>query len=202
MLDKNHNQSSITDVSKLRNYLDSNTLTSVLCNEAFVKAAFLSKLINEIGASVIYLDLDLLYSGYIKSQAIAKNSQVSLFAPSKNDLNDVLKKILLMVAEKKFLVVIDSLNGLYNLIDDKDVGRLVNAYIMLLVFAAKESGSNVLFSSIVRKKEKEGWVLSPTGRQLIDTKMTRLYLKRRDSDFILDVIGDDKSVISSSKLVW
>lgn len=191
MLDKNHNQSSTIGISQVRKYLDDNTLTSVLCGEPFVKAAFLSKLIDEIDTSIIYLDFDLLYSGYVKSEMLLKNSRVFLFTPSKNDWNHILKKILLMILNQKFTVIIDSLNGLYNLFDDKDAGRLVNAYIMLLIFVAKESGSSVILSSIVRKKEKDGWVLSPTGRHIIDTKMTRLYLKKHDSELIIDVIRDD-----------
>lgn len=200
MLDKNPNQDSTIEISKVGGYLDENTLTSVLCKEPFIKAAFLSKLIDEIDASIIYLDFDLLYSGYVKSKILSKNSRVSLFTPSKNDWNSILKKILLMVLNQKFVVIIDSLNGLYNLFDEKDIGRLVNAYIMLLVFVAKESNSSVLFSGIIRKKEENGWVLSPTGRHVIDTKMTRLYLKKYDSGFTIDII-DDESEVNSTKII-
>ncbi|HET6517472.1 MAG TPA: hypothetical protein VFG25_04545, partial [Nitrosopumilaceae archaeon] len=90
---------------------------------------------------------------------------------------------------------------LYNLFDGKDIGRLINTYIMLLVFSAKESGSCVLFSSMVRKKDKEGWVLSPTSRRIIDTKMTKMYLKKNNSEIIMEVIGDDQSVINSIKII-
>ena len=193
MLDKNHNQDSTIEISKIKKCLDENPLISILCNEPFVKASFLSKIINEIDTSIIYLDFDLLYTGYVKSEMLPKNLRVSLFTPSKNDWNDVLKKVLLMVLNQKFIVILDSLNGLYNLFDDKDVGRLVNAYIMLLVFVAKESGSSVLLSSIVRKKEENGWVLSPTGRHVIDTKMIQLYLKKHNSGFTVNVLGDNES---------
>ena len=188
MLDKNPDQSSSVGISEARNYLNENTLSAVLCSEPFAKAAFLTKLIEEIQTPVIYLDFDLLYSGYVKSEMIPQNPNVSLFAPSKEDWNEVLKKILLLILNQKSIVIIDSLNGLYNLLDGKDVGRLVNAYIMLLVFVAKESGSSVLFSSMVRKKDKEGWVLSPTGRRIVDTKMTKLYLKKLNSEITIKII--------------
>ncbi len=201
MLDNNPNQNSTIEMSKVRRCLEENTLTSVLCNEPFVKAAFLSKLINEIDGSIIYLDFDLLYSGYVKSGMLPKNSHVSLFTPSKNDWNNILKKILLMVLDRKFVVIIDSLNGLYNLFDDKNIGRLVNACIMLLVFVAKESDSRVLFSGIIRKKEGDELVLSPTGRHIIDTKMIRFFLKKQNSGFTVDIIEGDESAVSSIKII-
>jgi len=201
VLDKNPDQSSLIGISEAKNYLNENTLTSVLCSEPFTKAAFLSKLIDDIDMPVIYLDFDLLYSGYVNSEMIPNNTNVSLFVPSKDDWNQILKKVLLMILNQKSVVIIDSLNGLYNLFDGKDTGRLVNAYIMLLVFMAKESGSSVLFSSMVRKKDKEGWVLSPTSRRIIDTKMTKLYLKKFNSEITMEIIGDDESVVNSIKII-
>ncbi len=201
MLDKNPDESSLDGISKVKEYLNENTLSSVLCTEPFVKAAFLSKLIDQIDTPIVYLDFDLLYSGYVNSEMIPKNTNVSLFAPSKDDWNEILKKVLLMILNQKSVVIIDSLNGLYNLFDGKDIGRLVNAYIMLLVFMAKESGSSVLFSSMVRKKEEEGWVLSPTGRRIVDTKMTKMYLKKYNSEITVQVIGDDEAVVDSIKMI-
>ena len=201
MLDKNPDESSLDGISKVKEYLNENTLSSVLCTEPFVKAAFLSKLIDQIDTPIVYLDFDLLYSGYVNSEMIPKNTNVSLFAPSKDDWNEILKKVLLMMLNQKSVVIIDSLNGLYNLFDGKDIGRLVNAYIMLLVFMAKESSSSVLFSSMVRKKEEEGWVLSPTGRRIVDTKMTKMYLKKYNSEITVQVIGDDEAVIDSIKMI-
>ncbi len=201
MLDKNPDKSSLDGISKVKEYLNENTLSSVLCTEPFVKAAFLSKLIDQIDTPIVYLDFDLLYSGYVNSEMISKKENVSLFAPSKEDWNEILQKVLLMILNQKSVVIIDSLNGLYNMFDGKDIGRLVNAYIMLLVFMAKESDSSVLFSSMVRKKEKEGWVLSPTGRRIVDTKMTKMYLKKYNSEITMQVIGDDEAVIDSIKMI-
>lgn len=188
-------------ISKVENYLNKNTLTAILCSEPFAKAAFLSKIIDETNLPVIYLDFDLLYSGYVKSEMISENENVSLFAPSKDSWNKILGNVLLTISNQKHIIIIDSLNGLYNLFDGKDIGRLINTYIMLLVFSAKESGSSVLFSSMVRKKDKEGWVLSPTSRRIIDTKMTKMYLKKNNSEIIMEIIGDDQSVINSIKII-
>ena len=201
MLNKNPEKSPSIGISEAKNYLNKNTLTSVLCSEPFAKAAFLCKLIDEMDVPVIYLDLDLLYSGYVKSEMISKRENVSLFAPSQDDWDETLKKILLMILNQKSVVIVDSLNGIYNLFEGKDIGRLVNAYIMLLVFVAKESSSSVLFSSMVRKKDKEGWVLSPTGRHIVDTKMTKMYLKKISSEITVDVLGDDEVVVNTIKII-
>lgn len=196
MLDKNPDKISLVGISKAKECLNEDTLSSVLCSEPFVKAAFLSKLIKQIDVQIIYLDFDLLYSGYVNSGMLYKDANVSLFAPSKDNWNQTLKKILLMVLDQKSVIIIDSLNGLYNLFDRKDVGRLVNTYIMLLVFVAKESSSSVLFSSMVRKEEEE-WVLSPTGRHIIDIKMTTMYLKKFNSKIVIKVIDNDQTVVDS-----
>ena len=199
MLDKNPDNS-VSGISEAKNYLNKNTLTAVLCKEPFAKAAFLTKLVDQSDIPVIYLDFDLLYSGYVKSETISKGDNVSLFMPSKDEWEKTLGKVLLMVSSQKSLVIIDSLNGLYNLFEGKDIGRLVNSYIMLLVFVAEQSGSSVLFSSMVRKKDKEEWVIVPTSRRVVDTQMTRLYLKKENSELTMQVLGDDQSVASSIKI--
>ena len=201
VLDKNPDQSSSNGITQARKYLNENTLSVVLCKEPFAKAAFLTKLTEASDIPVIYLDFDLLYSGYVKSEMIQQSPNVSLYAPSKEDWNEILKKILLVVLNQKSIVIIDSLNGLYNILDGKDIGRLVNAYIMLISFVAKESGSSVLFSSMGRRKDKEGWVLSPTGRRVIDTQMTKIYLEKIDSEITMQVIGKDEAVLESIKII-
>lgn len=202
MLDKNPNQNSLIGFNEAKKYLEKNTLNSILYKEPFVKAAFLSKLIEYIDVPIFYLDFDLLYSGYVNSNMLPKKFNVSLFSPSKNDWNYILKKILMLISNKKSIIIIDSLNGLYNLFDGKNIGRFVNTCIMLLVFVAKESGSSVLVTSLARKKDGEGWVLSPTGRRIVDSKiMTNFYLKKQRSGITVDVIGNNESIINSIKLI-
>ncbi len=61
-----------------------------------------------------------------------------------------------------------------------DVGRLVNSFIMLIIGVAKMSNSHFLFGSLVKRKEKEHFVLSDTGRQIIDAKqMTKINLNKK-----------------------
>ncbi len=202
MLDKNPDQHSLIGLNEVKKYLEKNTLNSILCDEPFVKAVFLTKLIEQIDVPILYLDFDLLYSGYVNAEMLPRKVNVSLFSPSKNDWDQVLKKILMMILKEKSFVIIDSLNGLYNLFDYKDVGRLVNAYVMLLIFVAKESDSSVLVVNMARKKDEEKWVLSPSGRHVVDTKiMTNLYLKKQNSGIVVDVTRADESVVDSIKVI-
>ena len=199
MLDKNPDERLIG--IKAKKYIHQHTLSSVLCNEPFVKAAFLSKFISSVEYPVIYLDFDLLYSGYVHSNMIPKKENVSLFVPTRNDLEKTLKTVLTMILSEKSLVIIDSLNGFYNLFDEKDAGRLINAYIMLLTFIAKESDSTILVVSMARKNDQKEWVLSPTGRHVLNAKlMTKVFLKQSNSDVTFDVLGNDDSVIDSVRL--
>ncbi len=202
MLDKNPDQHSLIGLNEMKKYLEKNTLNSILCDEPFVKAVFLAKLIEQIDVPILYLDFDLLYNGYVNAEMLPRKVNVSLFSPSKNDWDQVLKKILMMILKEKSFVIIDSLNGLYNLFDYKDVGRLVNAYVMLLIFVAKESDSSVLVVNMARKKDEEEWVLSPSGRHVVDTKiMTNLYLKKQNSGIVVDVTRADESVVDSIKVI-
>ncbi len=202
MLDKNPDQHSLIGLNEVKKYLEKNTLNSILCDEPFVKAVFLAKLIEQIDVPILYLDFDLLYNGYVNAEMLPRKVNVSLFSPSKNDWDQVLKKILMMILKEKSFVIIDSLNGLYNLFDYKDVGRLVNAYVMLLIFVAKESDSSVLVVNMARKKDEEEWVLSPSGRHVVDTKiMTNLYLKKQNSGIVVDVTRADESVVDSIKVI-
>jgi len=202
VLDKNPDQHSLIGLNEVKKYLEKNTLNSILCDEPFVKAVFLAKLIEQIDVPILYLDFDLLYNGYVNAEMLPRKVNVSLFSPSKNDWDQVLKKILMMILKEKSFVIIDSLNGLYNLFDYKDVGRLVNAYVMLLIFVAKESDSSVLVVNMARKKDEEEWVLSPSGRHVVDTKiMTNLYLKKQNSGIVVDVTRADESVVDSIKVI-
>jgi len=196
VLDKNPHQRTI-QINEAGKYLEQNTLNSILCKEPFVKAAFLSELIKQIETPIVYIDFDLLYTGYCKAGIIEKKENISLFSPIKDDWNQILEEVLLMISNKKCVVIIDSLNGLYNLLDGKDIGRLVNTYIMLLAFVARESNSTVLFASVGRKKKQEGWVLSPTGRHILDsTLITKLSVERHNSELQLNVLQENVSKVS------
>jgi len=108
---------------------------------------------------------------------------------------------LYIVSKEKSIVILDSLNGFFNLNNEnKDAGRMVNTYIMLLSTLSKMSGSFVLFASLVREKDDDdGHVLSITGRHVIDSKnITKILTEKMNSTILAKVLGENNK---PSKLI-
>jgi len=200
VLDKNPDEV-LSRMNDARRIIEKNTMNSVLCYEPFVKTNFLASLIKKFEIPVVYLDFDLMFSGYITGEMLSLEENVSLWQPSKEDWNEILKTILLKISQERCLVIIDSLNGLSNLFEGKDTGRMINAYIMLMVFIANQTKSNVLFVSMARKNDEKEWVLSPTSRHVLENKkMTKIFLKKDNSSYELQVLNDDNTIRNSIRL--
>lgn len=201
-LDKNPEQYSDEDLSSIMKIIELNTLNSIMFSDPFLKTIFLNKLILKTNTPIFYLDFDLLYSGYITSNIISLRNGVTLYRPTKDDWIKTLKTILLKLSENKSMLIMDSLNGLFNLHNEKkDAGRLINSYIMFLSCVAKMSNSCIVLPSITRKKNDEGWALSITGRHVIESKqMTRIQLDQINSNMIANVIGEKDNTKQSIKI--
>src|SRR3989337_2020904 len=168
-LDKNPKQYSDEGLSSIMKIIELNTLNSIMFSDPFLKTIFLNKLILKTNTPIFYLDFDLLYSGYVTSNIISLRNDVTLYRPTKDDWIKTLKTILLKLSENKSMLIMDSLNGLFNLHNEKkDACRLINSYIMLFSCVAKMSNSCIVLSSITRKKNDEGWALSITCLPVID----------------------------------
>ena len=199
MLDKNPQQS--VAFEKINELMKQNTLNSIICEEPFVKIAFLLKLIGEEKKPILYLDFDLLFSGYTNSGIYPLQENVSLFQPDNEQIDNMLKVILENISKNQCVIVIDSFNGLSNLYDGKDAARKINALIMLLVSASRMNNSNVIVTSMSKLKENEGWILTPTGRHLINSEfMTRILLKQDSFQIIANHLDKENSTIESIKL--
>jgi len=201
-LDKNPEQYSDEDLSSIMKIIELNTLNSIMFSDPFLKTIFLNKLILKTNTPIFYLDFDLLYSGYVTSNIISLRNGVTLYRPTKDDWIKTLKTILLKLSENKSMLIMDSLNGLFNLHNEKkDAGRLINSYIMFLSCVAKMSNSCIVLPSITRKKNDEGWALSITGRHVIESKqMTRIQLDQINSNMIANVIGEKDNTKQSIKI--
>ena len=200
MLFKNHDNDSINDTNNLENILSQTKINSILYSDPFLKAGFIAKLVVDAKTDILYLDLDLLYSGYIVSGMLSTSSNLSLFQPTLDLWNKILTKILVKLSTGKSIIIIDSLNGLYNLLNErKEIGKLVNSYIMLIASMARKTDSYVVVASMVRFKKEEGWVLSPTGKRLIETNMVKkILLEEDESGIILDFLNKEKTIIPSN----
>jgi len=78
MLFKNHNNDSDDGTLNLEGVLSQTKINSILYSDPFLKAAFIAKLVNDTKIDILYLDLDLLYSGYVVS-GILKTPSISLY---------------------------------------------------------------------------------------------------------------------------
>jgi len=192
VLDKNPEIYSDDSLSELMKIFELNSLNSIMFHNSFLKTVFLNKIIQASNYTIYYLDFDLLYSGYITSNIIPKNKRVILYQPTKNDLIEIFKKILYIVSKEKSIIILDSLNGFFNLINEnKDVGRMINSYIMLLSTISKMSGSFVIFTSLVREKDDEGYVLSITGRNVLNSiNITKILTEQSKSNFLAKLLGE------------
>ena len=66
---------------------------------------------------------------------------------------------------------------------------------MLFVSISKMSESNLLLTTMVKRKDKDQWVLSNIGRQVIETlkKMTKIHLDKKNSHFELNIRSNSDS---------
>jgi len=190
VLDKNPEQILDNNLAYVIDEFSNKNPNIILCSEPFLKAEFLNELIDSINYPVIFLDFDLLYSGYIISEMIQKNDRVEIYRPSKIDWKEIFIEIVKKISNKKFLIIIDSVNGFYNVLDGKESGRFINASLMLLSSIGREYDSSVIITAIVRKNDKSEWILSPGGRHIIYSKKSGAYhLKRIDSIFMLNSLN-------------
>ena len=190
MLDKNPEIIFIDNLEYIQNEFKKNILNLLLCPNSFHKIEFLNKLIISVKNPIIFVDMDLLYSGYIKSEIIQEGNNLMIFQPNKLNWKEKLSEIITKISKKEFLIIIDSFNGIYNLFDDLESTRFVNSCIMLLSSLGKQANSTILITAMARKKENNEWVLSPGGKQIMQsTKIGIFSLKKIENDLIIKLIN-------------
>ena len=183
MLDKNPEIILDDNLENIQNEFKKNVPSLVLCLNSFHKIEFLNKLINSVKNPIIFVDMDLLYSGYIESKMIQRRENLEIFQPNKLDWEKKLSEIITKSSEKELLIIVDSFNGLYNLFDDLESARFVNSCIMLLSSLGKQSNSTIVITGMARKKDNNKWILSPGGKHIMKSAKTGIYfLKKNQND--------------------
>jgi len=202
---KNHNKlpSKNHEILNLENILSENKINSVLYSDPFLKIGFAARLVQEAKIDVLYFDLDLLYSGYVKSGMLPSPQTLTLLQPAFETIDKSLTDLVTKLSLKKSFVIVDSLNGLFNMLNKrKEVGRVASSYIMLISSIAQITNSYVVIASMVRFKKEEGWILSPTGKRLIEAnKSKKILLEKNQDGIIANVLNSkEKFVIESSSI--
>jgi len=191
VLDKSHEQILDNKLIHIQNEFEKNMPNIVLCSEPFHKAEFLNRLINSVENPIIFVDMDLLYTGYVESGMIQKKDNVIIFHLNKVSWREKLLEIISKISKEKFLVVIDSFNGVYNIFDDLESARFINSCIMLLSSVGRQTSSSVVVTTMARKKDNNEWVLLPGGKQIIKSGKTGVYfLKKIENSLMISTLGD------------
>jgi len=181
----------------IKNEFEKNIPSIILCSDPFHKTEFLNRLINSIEHQIIFVDMDLLYTGYVESGMIRKKDNVIIFHPDKTNWKKELSNVITKISKERILVVIDSFNGVYNMFDDLESVRFINSCIMFLSSFGRETNSSVIVTGMARKKE-ENWIISPGGKQIIKSTKTGVYfLKKIEKNLI---ITTEKNTDEKSKL--
>jgi hypothetical protein len=170
----------------------------ILCSEPFDKAEFLNLLINSVKIPIIFVDMDLLYTGYIESKMIQKKENVEIICPNKTNWKEKLSEIISRISKERCWVVIDSLNGIYNSFDNLEYARSINSSIMLLSDIGYQTRSPIIITTMARKKENDEWVLLPGGKHIVKSEKTGVYfLKKNMNDLVINTI--EKTDTNSKK---
>ena len=183
------------DNLQLEDILEHKTLNVVFYENSFTKTLFLQKILPKWNIPTFYLDFDLLYSGFVKSGQIPLSKNTTLFCPNADSLHENLRSVVDKISKTKSLVIIDSLNGFFNLLEDrKDTGQIINSLIMLLTSSAKNVNSIVVVGSLSKLINENEWVLYNTGRHVIENKyMTKIQLTESNGNIIVKNLKPDKS---------
>ena len=191
-MDKSPEIISDDNLEYIQNEFKKNIPNLILCSNSFHKIEFLNKIIISTKNPIIFVDMDLLYSGYIESKIIQHKENLTIFQPSNLNWKEKLAEISNKISKEEFLIIIDSFNGIYNIFDDLESARFVNSCIMLLSSLGKQSNSTIIITAMARKKENNEWILSPGGKKIMKlVKMGIFFIKKKQNDLIINSINQE-----------
>ena len=189
MLDKNPEIILDDNLEYIQSEFKKNIPNLILSSNSFHKIEFLNKIISSTKNPIIFVDMDLLYSGYIESKIIQKKENLMIFQPNRLNWEQKLSETISKISNQEFLIIIDSFNGIYNLFDDLESARFVNSCIMLLSSLGKQSNSTIVITAMARKKDNNEWILSPGGKHILKSAKTGVYfLKKIQNDLKIRII--------------
>ena len=192
MLDKSPEIILDDNLEYIQSEFKKNIPNLILSSNSFHKIEFLNKIISSTKNPIIFVDMDLLYSGYIESKIIQHKENLTIFQPSNQNWKEKLAEISNKISKKEFLIIIDSFNGIYNIFDDLESARFVNSCIMLLSSLGKQSNSTIIITAMARKKENSEWILSPGGKKIMKlVKMGIFFIKKKQNDLIINSINQE-----------
>ena len=163
-----------------------------------MKTAFFTKEILNWEIPIFYFDFDLQYTGFVSAGVTSSLKNLTLLYPENGSLREDLKSVIEKISKTRSLVIIDSLNGFFNLLEDqKDLGRLINSFLMLLFSSAKYTKSTVIVGVLSKVNDENKWVLYNTGRHIIENEhFTKIQLIRSENNILVKPLNSDNSAQS------
>ena len=185
----------------IQSMLEQNTTNMIFYEDSFVKTAFFTKEIPNWEIPIFYFDFDLQYTGFVRSETIPQIKNLTLLSPENGNLHENLKSVIGQISKKRSLIIIDSLNGFFNVLEgNKDVGRLVNSFLMLLITSARNTKSTVIVGILSKLNEENRQVLYNTGRSVMDNDhFTKIQLARKENNILAKLLNPDNS--NNSELI-
>ena len=179
----------------IQNILEQNTMNMIFYDDSFAKTAFFTKEIPNWEIPIFYFDFDLQYTGFVRAGITPPLKNLTLLYPENGSLREDLKSVIEKISKKRSLVIIDSFNGFFNLLEgEKDLGRLINSFLMLLVSSGKHTKSTVIVGSLSKLNDENKWILYNTGRHVIDNEhFTKIQLIRSENSILTKVLNSDNS---------
>ena len=179
----------------IQNMLEQNTANMIFYEDSFVKTTFFTKEIPNWEIPIFYFDFDLQYTGFVRSETIPQIKNLTLLSPENGNLHENLKSVIGQISKKRSLIIIDSLNGFFNVLEgNKDVGRLVNSFLMLLITSARNTKSTVIVGILSKLNEENRQVLYNTGRSVMDNDhFTKIQLARKENNILAKLLNPDNS---------
>jgi len=179
------------DNLQIKDVLEQNTLNVIFYDNSFTKTTFFVKELSKWNIPIFYLDFDLLYSGFVKSRQTPLPKNITLLCPNADNLHENLKSVIDKISKIKSLVIIDSLNGFFNLLEDrKDTGQIINSFIMLLVSSAKNANSTVMIGILSKLNDENKPILYNTGRRVIENaQITKIQLTGSGNNTLVEVLN-------------
>jgi len=170
-MDKNH--TAFENFELIQENLIPSSSNLLFYEDAFSKIKLIQQIASSQNLPILYIDLDLLFSGFIHSQLV-DIPNLSLFNTLESNLNEILPGILSKISTESHLIIFDSINGLYNnFSNSEDSGRIVNSILMLIAQNIKFSNSILIISALATKKEQK-WILA-NGRQILENENVKKF---------------------------
>ena len=179
----------------IQNTLKQNTTNMIFYEDSFMKTAFFTKEIPNWEIPIFYFDFDLQYTGFVSAGVTSPLKNLTLLYPEINSLREDLKSVIEKISKVRSLVIIDSLNGFFNLLEGKkDLGRLVNSFLILLVSVAKHTKSTVIVGILSKLNADNKRILYNTGRHVIENEhFTKIQLTRSGNSISTKVLNSDSA---------